>query len=197
MNRILTFCVMAALVVTPVMAAVTVDLGTNAGEAGVVLSGWGNQQAPIDTSYGNIFGDAGSLDNAFRVVWEPTNPADDSLRSASITFDQAITSVNIRYLNGFADDSFEINVYGDGSLWGTISAPASTVESWVWTGVLSGTPGTTLTLTATGDAWSGFTTYGQLAIDRIEVTPVPAPGAILLAGIGTSLVGWLRRRRAL
>ena len=35
--------------------------------------------------------------------------------------------------------------------------------------------------------------YGP-ALDKVSVVAVPAPGAILLAGLGTSLVGWLRRR---
>ena len=196
MKMFVTVCVVAALAVSAAQAAPSyfVDLGTLASEAGYGLADWGPIQP--STSGGNWGGMGsgtapGSYDQLCRTVWGHTG----DLNWAAVRFPMPIYSATIRHLVGQADDSYTIKVLAGGYDWGSFVDTAGG-ETWTST-TFKGTPDKTLVITATGPAWSGFATYGQLGVDWISATPIPAPGAVLLGSLGAGLVGWLRRRRTL
>jgi len=94
------------------------------------------------------------------------------------------------------DDIYDYNADDDGSI---TLAPNATGQIKEYTVAIS------------GYSWVHFDVYGEegktagknwktswdMAPGSHDVTWVPAPGAILLGGIGIVLVGWLRRRRTL
>ena len=185
-----TFVTVFALVVLLLVAnpanailAELVDLGTPAGEAGYTIIDWGPVQPTTSGgNWGNLATDIQSWDNLCRTVWSSGNA-----NWASITFNAKIIAVEIRHLDGIADDSFDVSV--DGSNWGSYADVGST-EVWK-IDAFSGKPGNTLTITATGPQWSGFGTYGQLGIDRVFAV-VPEPVTFVLLGLGGL---FLRRRK--
>ena len=173
-----------------------VDIGNLASEAGHALAGWG-AIFPPPPGYG---GEANG-----RVIWEATG------NTASLTMDFGAQAGNkylaLRWLDGIADagqvpvtssDSFEFTVTNALGGWVGDSTNTNT-EDWYDlvafnVGAVTGTQ--TIRLTATSGKWASWAQYGQVAFSEVATYAVPAPGAALLAAIGLSFVGWIKRRIA-
>jgi len=98
--------------------------------------------------------------------------------------------VDVQFISGYWDavGSGIINVYGP---YGNPLASLSNTTTGV----------NTTDLSALGKI--GMIYFNSIAdgagadLDNLSFSPIPAPGAIVLGGIGVGLIGWLRRRRTL
>jgi hypothetical protein len=86
--------------------------------------------------------------------------------------------IEMRVLDGIADDSFNVYVKNPGGNWALVysyTADPSTTENWVVHHIYSFPAGKgqgpciNMKIEPTNVGWSGFSTWGQLAVDYVEV----------------------------
>lgn len=98
---------------------------------------------------------------------------------------------------GVAATSTGIEVWFGGLLIDTVAASGIGLQDTNWTihSYTVSPAGSLVSLefraVGTSDSYGGY-------LDDVQLTPtVPVPGAVVLGALGTSLVGWMRRRRTL
>jgi hypothetical protein len=152
----------------------SVDIGNITSEAGHNLAGWG----PIEPATSG--GGYGGVDDC-RCTVNSSECGNPDLFWGSLTLDtgtgMTATELKLRVLDGHGNDSFE--VYMNANPVYTYNWSGDPSENWIEHSInisaqqLSGS--ITVKVDSTASAWSGCSTYGQLAVDWVELYAEPTP----------------------
>lgn len=146
-----------------------IDIGDPGSEAGHRLRGWGPIEG-VDNRGG--YGGVGNC----RVTWESGDPDKKWCRSASFIMNvprgYRATKLELRVLDGLADDSFVVYV-GCRKVYSYTGLQTGS-EDWITHTIDLNRRcycyrHVRVVIVATGPAWSGFDTYGQLAVDEVTL----------------------------
>lgn len=191
----------AALGTTPIVTINWDDVALANGTSTTILgnrySGLaGSPVLSVDASSGlyvidpgpNFF-DADFIPVSGENVFAPDNYPTSPQGTLTISFGTPVFALGAWFLDVEADYA-GTGIEVGGTLYAFSANQGDDSQSFL--GIISTSPFTTAKIQmATGPATNG------VGIDDVKYAVVPAPGAILLGGIGIALVGWLRRNRSL
>ena len=175
-----------------------VDIGDPASEAGHSLVGWG----PIEPAHTG--GNYGGIDDCRVVYASEANGDGNDWATVDLDFGENMLKMKclaIDHLEGIAVDAFDVYIYPpghpeDAELVFSFLGDQLTVETWHTSSVSFAATGMrTVKFVSTGPLWSGWPTYGQIAIDAVtakecdplkDLVDIGNPGS----EAGHNLVSW-------